>query len=427
MIKSSKRNILMLFSNKTITIGLLILFCLSYIVMIVLSSLISIRKTGQLVGNNDNYMGNFKIFTNDFYGEIVNGTTILYFYFIKVINLFFQNIDYSFFLLNLISTLALVFLVYLTIKRFSFYKQKLPYVILCLVFVFHIFNMKSYLKASNDTFMGVFLALIIFLLYDIYNGNKTKWKFLLVGILFGLSATIRPTFILALPFMLIMLFIILKNENFKFAFVRVLGLFFLFLITIFIFHYPSITEKKELSFINKNPKNGMNWVQRNYLGLSKIKEGKLPIHRDAIWKETPFSEVKSYLDENGKDSLPKGLIEFVQKDPLLYIGLLIYNFFTSLYELFRSFSFLIILPLIYIYKKRRLNFSLFFYLQILIVSAVCMTFLESRWLIGYQFLFLIGLIEIFNRMKNHRRIYLYLNLSVLTILLFNIRSIINIF
>lgn len=426
MIKFFKRDVLMLLSNKTSSIFLLLLFSLSYLVMITLSSLNSIRKKGQLVGNSDNYIGNFKNFTNDSYGEIANGTTILYFYFIKAIDLFFKNTDYSFFLLNLISTLALVFLVYLTIKRFGSYKQTLPYLILSLFFIFQIFNMKSYLKASNDTFMGIFLALIIFLFYDMYKGNKENWKFLLSGILLGLTATIRPTFILALPFMLTMFFFILKNENFRFILVRVLGLVFLFLTTVLIFHYPSINEKNQLSFVDKNPKNGMNWAQRNYLGLSKIKEGKLPVHRDALWEETSFTEVKSYLEENGKDSLPRDIIEFIQKDPPLYLGLLIYNFLTSLYELFRSYSFLIFIPLIYMIDKKKFNFSLLFYFQILIVSSVCLTFIELRWLIGYHFLLLIGLIEILNQLKNSRKLYILLNLSILTIFFLNLRSIINI-
>jgi hypothetical protein len=38
-----------------------------------------------------------------------------------------------------------------------------------------------------------------------------------------------------------------------------------------------------LGYESKEPKSGATWIQRNYLGLKKVEQGKEALHRDAIW------------------------------------------------------------------------------------------------------------------------------------------------
>lgn len=296
--------------------------------------------------------------------------------------------------------------------------------------------MRSYLSASNDAFLGVFVMILLYLItIKLFKGTNERWTFSGIGFVFAICLSVRITAILLLPLIFIAFFYWIKNT--EIPFIKRVQLIvmssLIFILTILILHYPAIKEKHSLSYEDKNPSKDLNWIQRNYLGLKKIELGQEKMHRDAIWKNTKFEKVQEYLKIHGADSLPKTFTEAVLKDPILVMKIAFYNVITCFGRFFRFWGFLFFIPIFVLFKRDFFNKyklpAILFFSFIVILSSVCFTFMEFRWFYGYEVLIPISILYAIDKFKisvESSKIQSLVVISLLLITLFNVKSIISI-
>lgn len=397
------------------------IFIIVYFYLIV-SSIISKDFSKNLVGNNDNYKGRYFEFIKDPAKAIENGTSQIYFSVLKYFNFIFNDINYSIFSLKLTSIVIICLIISNILNKKLKNVDKFIRISAISIFVIFFINTRSYLSASNDMFLGLFLVFYILNLNEIVQKKHNSKTFIYLGTILSICSAIRPTYLLLLPMTLAVFLYSFYLSKFKINLRYTFSFLLSLLIFTGLFHYKSILSGNGLSHFDKNPSSELNWTQRNFLGLSKIKKGKQPIHRDAIWKETEFKDVEAYLEKNGENSLPSTTLSFIMKDPILYIVLVIYNFLFSSLIYLRFFGLLFLLPLITSYFNKINEIGLLFYFQILVISMVCLTFIEMRWLFGYQLLLVLGIVESVSFL-NKLQIRLIVNISLSIITLFNLLSI----
>lgn len=339
----------------------------------------------QVIVDGDNYVGLFKHFLEKgFYNAIVEGTSVFYNLSLYPIYLITNDIKESIFLLNMFSiSISLYITCYLLYKII---KDKIYYLSSIILLISLFIGKKLPILSNDDLFSGMFYSLIIYCLYQFHQKRK-NYYFIIIGILLGICFSIRELTILWIP--IIGIFLIYYSNNIK-TFLKNFTFIASFMIGIMsILHFPSLYGNRHLSYYDKNPKNkNLNWIQKNYLGLKKIDEGKIPIKPWAIWEGTSFSEVEQYLKDNGEDSLPKTLFSAIKKDPILYLKITGYNF----KHYFKALGFLIFLPFLVMLYQRKLISTIYFGIFILfsiMICSVAYSFVEFRWFHGMEtFLFL---------------------------------------
>ena len=385
------------------------------------------------IANNDNYIGLFNNFLNaGYYDSIAKGTSILYNVFLYGIYFLTRDVDVSFFLLNAMSELTiLLFGCFFCYKVFG-KKNKYFYIVVSW-YVLQVLSMRSSLRASNDTFLGVFVMLLLYLLIvKLYDRRREVLTFSLLGLLLSITMAIRVTAILLLPLIIIALAYWFKNTEMAVVYRLKLLVIFAF-VTAFVtlcFHYPSLVEHQKLSYESKEPNMPVNWVQRNYLGLKKIEDGTEKMHRDAIWNNTKFDEVLTYTQKNGANSLPKTLPEVIVKNPLMLFKIAIYNGVFTVLNYFRFWGFLFLLPIFglcsrSIMSREKLPTTLFV-VYLAIISTVCFSFIELRWVYGYEVLIPVGILAYLSKpvyfasVPKKNAIF---SLSLMLVSLFHLKSI----
>jgi hypothetical protein len=400
-----------------------------YLLMIVFYHL----KSGFKKIDGDNYTEQFISFLeNGFYYEVSNGTSILYNLVLYVFYKITNSIDLSFIILNSITHILILIISIKILKKVFKNSINIYFYYLIVLYSLYILNQSYFISRSNDYFMAIFILLIIYKLIN-FSFDKSKKEFVVLGALIGLSLSIRMTAIYLIILLIATIFI--KYTPRKIDFLKTFLIFITIIFTLFIFHFPSLISNKKLSYENKNPID-CNWVQRNYLGLKKIEEKNLKPHRDVIWKETNFDEVRNHLKNNGKNSLPNSFFEFLIKDPILLIKITVFNFYTFILRYIRFWGFLfffIFIPFYDIFLKFKIKNSFnkiyfesfLFILLSIVVSFTCLTFVEFRWFAGYEILIPIAIYKISLDFKNKVLLYYLFLFSFILISLFNIKSLIS--
>ena len=438
--------LLRFFGSQLVLKSSIFIFGLVYLVLIV----INFERYGLNFHNSDFYRNHFLDYLKKgHYDSVAEGTTIIYNLFLKGLYNITGNVDSSFIILNSISQILLLVFGVWFINKIYKWEKNIYYKIVIGIYSLFIINSTYYIRAWNDFFLGVFIILLLYvMLVELFKNKNQILSFALVGALFSITLSIRPTSIVALPLIIFVLFFwFIKSEDVLIKKIRKLSLALLaFLVITGFLHYPSLKENQSLSFYDKNPKiyhrnpdiKDVTWQQRNYLGLKKVEEGIAPRNRDAVWSYTKFEEVDRYLKKHGKNSIPRTFSEFVIKDPVLLAKISVYNIFTALLRFMRFWGFLFLLVLIPFInlKKIRTNFSdikqlpsILLVLSIVIFSIVCGTFLEFRWFAGYDILLPIAILFQINNLPIFKRVYinnLFFSTSLIIITLFNFRTIFNI-
>lgn len=385
-----------------------------------------------VVDNNDHYKELFADFLHQgFYQSSVNGTSALYNFALAGVYQFTQSVDGAFLILN--AGCDLFYLVF----GWYFLKKVQPFNtvharIVFAIYALYIINQQSYLHASNDTFLGVFVLGLLYV--GLVKFKNPSWiDFGATGLLLGLAFGTRVTAMYLIPLVLVVIWHwwrqTILEPKFKIAKIGFMAL--VFVAATLLFHYPSLIEKQRLGYESKEPKSGATWIQRNYLGLKKIEQGKEPLHRDAIWQHTKFEAVEAYLKANGADSLPRSFTQAIVKDPILAIKLGLYNCFTVTVRFLRFWGLLLLLPVVVFFTKRtdwaaKLPLLLFAFFAA-ILSFTCYTFMEFRWFSGYEILVPMAILLSLDQypttaapIKNA-----IFTLSLLLITVFNLKSIVG--
>ncbi len=345
--------------------------------------------------DSDSFFAAFSHFQKlGYYDGCVAGYGLLYNSFLTLFFNLTHSYEQSFFLVNLLSQLAILIIL---IKTLFFYINKIDrfyFFGIAILVTTQVANLKAYSVAYNDTFLAVFVASIIYVLITkIFFDFENKMNFIALGALLALALSIRETtaIIILCIFLMIILLKFTQKIVWQLVFKNITYMTIVFLFVTVLLHFPSLKENKKLCFYDKNPKTGAVWIQRNYLGLKKIQNHVvLPIHRDAIWINTRFEEVNTYLKTNGEKSLPKNIFEVILKDPLLLAQIFVYNFGYLLLISVRFYG-LLLFSMLFLFLRKSVvkthNLMLIFTIALyILLSFICVTFVETRWLTGYEFL-----------------------------------------
>lgn len=404
-----------------------------FVVVYVVFDAKGLYKTPIEIANNDNYKGLFQSFLeNGYFNSIAQGTSILYNIFLYGIHWFTGDIDVSFFLLNAISELVLLsFGCYFCYRVFG--KNNQYFYIVTTWYVLQILSMRSSLRASNDTFLGVLVMLLLYLLVvKLFDRKREASTFALIGLVLGLCLSVRVTAMLLFPLVAVALLYWIKNSEIALATrIKLVSIFIsVTAIVTIALHFPSLVTHQQLSYESKEPDMEVNWVQRNYLGLKKIEEGKHKMHRDAIWKHTKFEEVLAYTKTNGANSLPRTLSEVAATNPFLLLKMALYNIGFCLANYFRFWAFLFLIPIIGLFSRRFFDKEklpiVLFVIYLACISIVCFSFVELRWIYGYEVLIPVAIVSYFKKpvyFASARKQNLIFSVSLVLVTLFHLKSI----
>lgn len=371
--------------------------------------------------DGDNYTTLFKTFLEKgSYNAIVEGTSVFYNLFLYLIYILIQDIQISIFILNMLSIIvSLLITCYLLHKTV---KNKVYCSSLILLLISLLIGEKIPILSNDDLFSGMFYSFIILFLYQFYHKRKSYY-FTIIGALLGICFSIRELTILWLP--IIGIFLIYYSNNIKDFLKNTILVIITTIVTMSFLNFPSLYENRKLSYYDKNPENkNLNWTQRNYLGLKKVDEGKIPRRPWAIWKGTSFPEVEQYLKDNGEDSLPKTLFSAIKKDPTLFLKITFYNIYSTFRHYFSYFGILIFLPILVIFHQRKFTSTLYyvsFILFSIMICSVAYSFVEFRWFHGTEiFLFLsIGIATHYFSNKE-KILQIFFSFSIIFILLYKV-------
>lgn len=157
---------------------------------------------------------------------------------------------------------------------------------------------------------------------------------------------------------------------------------------------PSIQQSGLISFDNKDTKNqkGMSWVQRQYLSQLYANEGKLPEFSHVTWEET-----YEYLEENGKESLPKTSLDAIFFDPSLTFNEFVKDFAYMIYAGFRQCGLGVFFPALGIWIFIKFGNTGAGYMGgaqlflMLAISFLIISYIEIRWLAPVFIMGVVGL------------------------------------
>jgi hypothetical protein len=267
---------------------------------------------------------------------------------------------------------------------------------------------------TNDCLF--FVSLIVFF-NEVNNAvHKKRIHFNLALSALLIAFFTRELFLVYVPIIIIGLYL-LYNSGYRFSkntFFPV-GIFVLFLL----FNIPSVEKNGTLSFDRKNPPKGMgvSWSQRQYLAQLMVNNGSLPNGQHPSWEQT-----KSYLEKNGKESLPDGILNGITFDLKLTIKEFFKDFAYSMTYSLRSLGLMLLLTLFYWFRKmiREKSIDLNCFVpfatltMVLIFSFIIISYVELRWLSAV----FIMTIVYYSQMEHQHKISKYLILANYFVLCF---------
>lgn len=263
---------------------------------------------------------------------------------------------------------------------FRYYRQinSLDFYFLLLFFFS---SLGYFMVGTNDTLFIVCMSIFFTESHFILQNNSEKTK-----VLWGLSLVLafftREMFILFVPIVILIAFILLKQRKFSLK-----ALLFPFIIALgFIaFNYPSIVENQRLSYDSKTPPASVNatWAQRQYLAQLWVNEGKLKNYNHPTWEQTD-----KYLSTNGGESLPKSVFSSLTFDIKLTLKEFVKEVIYVLKYSTRSMGIMVLIVLFFGLKQFFKSFKIdakklipsILLIAIFIFSMIIISFIELRWL-----------------------------------------------
>lgn len=388
-----------------------------------------------VVGNNDGYITGFVSFLkNGWYLETSTGTTSVYYLSVALIYKFTNSISLSFFIVNLLSQMILVALGLYIFIKVKPKKWSLLYQSVVLLYVLRTLVLESYNKASNDTFMGVFVLIILYLLIvKVYKTSKIpQYVLVAIGVFLAIALGVRQTAVLLIPLIIITFW--LWKIKFKITYSKVIAnvavLFITFSVVSALIHFPSLNENQRLSFYDKSNNGKSNWMQKNFLALQHLDANNQPFTNDNVWKTT-FAEVHHYLEDHGENSLPTNLLKAIEKEPVLYFKVYFYNILKTVEWLIRFSGVLILLPVLGAFNKKKDKVynvpAILFVSFSLVLFALLFSVVELRWYLGYEILSYLAIGYSLKNFEPNRKNVLnsVFIVSICMVALFNLRSLVN--
>jgi len=271
---------------------------------------------------------------------------------------------------GLVVLLLLYFYYVSKIKFNSFYSYLL----------FFISTVGYFYYGSNDCL--IFVSMIVFFNEVNRAIHKKDVNFNLALTALVIAFFTRELFLVYLPVVLFGLYILYQSGcKFSAKTFIPLGLVIFFAIL----NVPSIQKNGTLSYDRKTPPSEfqVSWTQRTYLSQLMVNKGELANGQHTSWEVT-----QEYLNKNGKDSLPVGIIDNITFDWQLTITEFFKDFATTIVNSFRSLGFMLVLSMLYWYnqskKSKIIDFKYFVpfstLVMMMIFSFIIICFPDLRWL-----------------------------------------------
>ena len=307
---------------------------------------------------------------------------------------------------------------------YFFYVSKTKSKALYSYILFFISTVGYFYFGTNDCLF--FVSLIVFF-NEVNNSlHKKNVNFNLALTALIIAFFTRQLFLVYLPVLFLGLYILYKSE-YKFSVKTFFPLGFVILFVIL--NIPSIAKNGSLSYDKKSPPEGLGvtWSQRQYLAQLMVNKGELANFQHPSWDQT-----KAYLENNGNESLPDGILNGITYDWQLTIKEFFKDLGYSFLYSFRSLGLMLLITLGYwirqLNKNRKIEFSYFVpittLLMLMIFSFIIISYVELRWLSA---VFVMTLVY-YSQLEEQKKISKYLILSnTLVLCLFSVYGIFRIF
>ena len=152
------KNFLAIVGHRRLLQIVFVLFVLVYLVLIVLRFL----DKPFVVDNNDHYKELFTDFLHQgFYQSSVNGTSALYNFALSAVYQFTQSVDGAFLVVNAGCDFFYLVFGWCFLKSLAPVNTAYARMVFA-IYALYIINQQSYLHASNDTFLGVFVLGLLY-------------------------------------------------------------------------------------------------------------------------------------------------------------------------------------------------------------------------------------------------------------------------
>lgn len=332
-----------------------------------------------------------------------------------LVNQVFDNAKFTIRFVSLISSFFILGFIYFYYRKnkFSAFAQNnklLDKLILFNVFFAVLYIFEQQFTGIPDGFSVAFGLPAFILLTEVLLNNK-KHNVILIGFLFAISFTTRPTFIIVLFSFLIalLLFYPKKILSKKLIFV---GMFFV-LITLIINFNPLINKGKIILDVKEVPsETGTSWFEMNYLMAKKWDAGEIP---NTKWLS--HLDVIKFKKDNPNFIFPKNHVEILVNDTGLYFRQMVRMMLISLYSSFRYLYFLFPFLLFYYFIKdskeevsetKKVYFVVsFYFIALLIFMASAFKMMEFRWMEISTLFFAFYAMHFTKSLESDKRILLF--------------------
>ena len=348
-----------------------------------------------------------------------------YIFICSFFNFFIANPIFSIRIVSLISGIGLlVFLCnYFEKNKFIEFIPSNKYLNKLIVFNMFfsvLFMMHNHFIGAPDV-LSVAFGLPAFILLNDVLVNQKKEKLWLIGLLFALSFTSRPTFLVVLAAYLFSVVFIYGKHLFSKSLI-IVGLFFV-LFTGIINFYPLKDQGKLILDVKEIPKeDGTTWFEMNYVTAKKRDSGEFTRSR---W--STIKEVVEFKKQNPA-AFPQNHFDIIRNDTGLFIRQMTWMFIVSIYSSFRYLYFLFPFLLIYPFYKNKKDdkttmnivyFTLIFYFSsLLLFMAFAFKEMEFRWMYMPMLFFTVYSLDLTKNISVNKRLLLFNGIFALGTLFF---------
>lgn len=356
-------------------------------------------------GDESLFLSDLQLINNvGWYDSIVKNVSIPYLVLAYPLSLLVEN----FVALRIVNILLIVLLF-----TYFYYVKKIKSKALYSYVLFFISTVGYFFFGTNDCLF--FVSLIVFFneVHSAINTKEVHFNLALSALIIAFFT--RELFLVYLPIVFIGSYILYQSGcRFTKKTFFPLGIFILLLLL----NIPSLKNNGSLSYDRKFPPEGLgvSWSQRQYLAQLLVNKGELANFQHPSWEQT-----KEYIEKNGKESLPDGIVNGITYDWQLTIKEFFKDFGYSILYSFRSLGLMLLITLGYWLRQENnkmgvSNFVPFStLLMLMIFSFIIISYVELRWLAA---VFLMSIVY-YSRLENKKSIskyFIFTNYIVLWLL-----------
>lgn len=303
-------------------------------------------------------------------------------------NLVFNDAQFTIRFVSLLSSLGCFVFLFIYYRKNRFVEivegnKTLNNLIIFNVLFAVFFILSCHFIGTSDAFSVAFAIPGFILLTEVLFNDK-RHNVILIGALFAISFTSRPTFLIVLFAYLLSLLLFFSSKLFTKKLILV-GVFFAFFTAII--NFSPIVNKGELVLdVKEIPSDtGTSWFEMNYLMAKKWDSGEIP---NTQWLSA--TDVIIFKKENPNFIFPKNQLDILLNDKGFFFRQMFRMFRVSMYTSFRYLYFLFPFLIFYIFLKDKGSSSLankkvyftvsFYFISLIVFMVSAFKLMEFRWM-----------------------------------------------